>query len=91
MQAAFSPSKAEVEAAMRLVAAFKENQDRGHGAFVYEGACRAVLCCVLLRWGDTEPAAAAASTRSVEGLPSRWLFKHKFVCAGWLSVCREDD
>lgn len=44
VQAAFSPSKAEVEAAMRLVAAFKEHQDRGHGAFVYEGACRAVLC-----------------------------------------------
>lgn len=37
MQAAFSPSKADVEAAMRLVAAFKEHQDKGHGAFVFEG------------------------------------------------------
>lgn len=37
VQAAFSPSKADVEAAMRLIAAFKEHQDKGHGAFVFEG------------------------------------------------------
>lgn len=37
VQAAFSPSKAEVEAAMRLVTAFKEHQDKGHGAFVFKG------------------------------------------------------
>lgn len=49
--------------------------------------CCARLCCVLLRWGATEPAAAAASIPSVEGLPSRWLF----VCAGWLSAGKMID
>jgi hypothetical protein len=43
VQAAFSPSAADVEAALALVAAFHEHQGRGHGAFVYEGACAAEL------------------------------------------------
>lgn len=60
VQAAFSPSKAEVEAAMRLVAAFKEHQDKGHGAFVFEGRLPSIKClrsvctrslCVLTSWG----------------------------------------
>lgn len=42
VQAAFSPSKAEVEGAMRLVAAYKEHQDKGQGAFVFEGEGQAL-------------------------------------------------
>jgi citrate lyase beta subunit len=47
VQAAFSPNKTEVEAAIRLVGAFKEHQDKGHGAFVFEGEQYSHGCDVL--------------------------------------------
>ena len=48
VQSAFSPSKSEVEAAMRLVAAFKEHQDQGHGAFVFEGGWLLIATPVIV-------------------------------------------
>jgi citrate lyase beta subunit len=37
VQAAFSPSAADVAAAMRLMTAYTEHQRQGHGAFIFEG------------------------------------------------------
>lgn len=37
VQAAFSPSAADVQAAMRLLAAYQEHQQQGRGAFIHEG------------------------------------------------------
>lgn len=37
MQAAFSPSAADVQAAMRLLTAYTEHQQQGKGAFIFEG------------------------------------------------------
>jgi hypothetical protein len=48
VQSAFSPSKSEVEAAMRLVAAFKEHQDQGRGAFVFEGGLLLIATPVIV-------------------------------------------
>lgn len=37
VQAAFSPSAADVQAAMRLLTAYTEHQRQGQGAFIFEG------------------------------------------------------
>jgi citrate lyase beta subunit len=37
VQSAFSPTAAEVDAAMRLIQAYQEHQQQGQGAFVFEG------------------------------------------------------
>jgi hypothetical protein len=37
VQAAFSPSAADVQAAMRLMTAYTEHQRQGKGAFIFEG------------------------------------------------------
>jgi citrate lyase beta subunit len=37
VQAAFSPSAADVAAAMRLMTAYTQHQRQGQGAFIFEG------------------------------------------------------
>lgn len=37
VQSAFSPSSAEIHAALKLLTAYQEHQQQGKGAFVFEG------------------------------------------------------